>query len=151
MKNKTLLWLTLGILLIVVVGGVVVVKSLNKPSAAPAQEEMKEDLPPVVASVVVDLKPKAEGKSVVLTVTNIHKDTESLEYELSYTTDEELPKGALGKISLDGRTEISRDILLGTCSKNVCTYDKGVKSVKLVLRFNNPSGASQYSKEYPLE
>ena len=128
------------------------VKNLTKP-VTPASEDIgiSENLPPVDASVVVDLTPKGGEQAVILTVSNIPTGTESLEYELSYLTGEGLPKGALGKISLDGKSEISRDILLGTCSRNVCTYDKGVTSIKLVLKFNSAKGATQFSKEYPLE
>lgn len=128
------------------------VKNLTKPvTPAPEDIGISENLPPVDASVMVDLKPKGDNQAVILTVSKIPTGTESLEYELSYLTGEGLPKGALGKISLDGKLEISRDILLGTCSRNVCTYDKGVTSVKLVLKFNNAKGATQFSKEYPLE
>lgn len=152
MKNKTALYVSLMVLLLVMVGGVTVVRLLNKPvTPSVPEEKIVESLPPVDASVKVDLSPKPDGKSVILSVSNIPDGTESLEYELSYTTDEGLPKGALGKITLGGKTEVTRDILLGTCSTGgKCTYDTGVTSVKLVLKFNSASGASQYSKEYPL-
>lgn len=152
MKNKTVLIGSLLILFLVLGGGIMLVKNLTKP-VTPASEDIgiSENLPPVDASVVVDLTPKGGEQAVILTVSNIPTGTESLEYELSYLTGEGLPKGALGKISLDGKSEISRDILLGTCSRNVCTYDKGVTSIKLVLKFNSAKGATQFSKEYPLE
>lgn len=153
MKNKTALYVSLGVLLLVVLGGVVVVQMFNKPVApADSIEEEVENLPPVDPSVVVDLTAKPDGKSVVLAVSKIPEGTESLEYELSYTTGEGLPKGALGKITLSGKSEITRDILLGTCSTGgKCTYDTGVTSVRLVLKFNSATGATQFSKEYPLE
>ena len=151
MKNKTALFVSLGILLLVLIGGFVVIKNLTKAPPPPApEEEKKTELPQVDASVKVDLIAKAGANSVTLSVTNIPEGTDSIEYELSYLTGEGLPKGALGKIDLKGNTEITRDILLGTCSRNTCTYDQGVKSVKLVLRFNSATGASQFSKEYPL-
>lgn len=152
MKNKTVLYVSVGVLLFVVVGGVLVVKIFNKPVSPPPQaEEEVVNLPPVDSSVVVDLKPKADSKSVVLSVSKIPAGTDSLEYELSYLTGAGLPKGALGKITLGDKTEVTRDILLGTCSTGgKCTYDTGVTSVKLVLKFNSASGSTQFSKEYPL-
>lgn len=151
-NNKTALYVSLGLLIIAILaGGFVLIKQLTKAQPQKAEEEIKTELPQVDASVVVDLKPKSDNKSVILSVSNIPAGTESIEYELSYTTDKGLPKGALGKIDLKGVSEITRDILLGTCSKNTCTYDTGVKSVSLVLRFNSVEGTSQYTKEYSLE
>ena len=152
MKKNPAIFISLGVLILVLGGGFLVIKNINK--SAPQQEieeGISEDLPFADPSIVVDLKAKADGKEVVLSVSKIPADTESIEYELSYLTGEGLPKGALGKITLDGKTEIEREILLGTCSKNVCTYDKGVTKVSLVLKFNGTSGATQFRKEYDLE
>ncbi len=152
MKNKSTLIISVLVLLLVIGGGVLLIKNLTRSATLPIEEvDQNENLPPVDDSVIVELKPGEAKQAVILTVSNIPSGTESLEYELSYLTGEGLPKGALGKISLDGKSEISRDILLGTCSRNVCTYDKGVMSVKLVLKFNSAKGASQFSKEYSLE
>lgn len=152
MKNKTVLFVSLGVLLIVVIGGAVVIKNLMQSAVTPQEEEEEQtELPPADASIVVELKAAQDRKSVDLNIDNIPVGTESVEYELSYNTAGGLPKGALGKITLNGKTQEKRNILLGTCSKNTCTYDQGVKSVKLVLRFNSPSGASQFAKDYSLE
>lgn len=152
MKNKNALIASIVVLILVLGGGFLLVKNLTKPSDTKVEEEeLSENLPPVDSLVVVDLTSKGDKQSVTLSVSKIPEGTESLEYELSYLIGEGLPKGALGKISLEGKSEIIRDILLGTCSRNVCTYDKGVTSVKLVLKFNHSEGASQFTKEYPLE
>ena len=153
MKNKTALYVSIGILVLVLVGGVIFVKGLTKKGPTlPQEEEQQVELPPVDPSVIVNLTPKPDGRSVFLTVSKIPTSTTSIEYELSYTTGEGLPKGALGKITLNGKTEVEREILLGTCSTGgKCTFDTGVTSVKLILRFNADSGATQFTKEYPLE
>ena len=152
-KNKSALYLSIGLLILVVIGGFFVIKSFKKPATQPSEEtEQKVELPPADPSITVDLKPKPDGKSVFLTVSKIPSNTESIEYELSYLTGEGLPKGALGKITLNGKTDIERDILLGTCSTGgKCTYDTGVKSVNLVLKFNTSQGATQFTKEYSLK
>ena len=144
--------MVIGIAILALIsGGWWLVTFLTKPSQQVVQDDVKTELPPVDASVVVDLKTKADGKSVILTISKIPNNTESIEYELSYLTDKGLPKGALGKIDLKGKTDVTRDILLGTCSTGgKCTYDTGVKSVNLVLRFNSANATSQYTKEYPL-
>lgn len=152
MKNKSALYISIGLLLIVVFGSYLAVGNLfKKPQTQIIEEEQQIDLPPVDPSVVVDLQPQTGGKSVLLTVSKIPVGTSTIEYELSYITGEGLPKGALGKITLSNKTEVERDILLGTCSTGgKCTYDLGVTSVNLVLRFNSDSGATQFVKEYSL-
>jgi len=151
MKNKKTLIAAVVVLLVVLVGGLLVVRGSNKsqPVASPTPKNL--DLPDVDPAVAVDLKAAKDNRSVVLTVSNIPPGTETIEYELSYLTGEGLPKGALGKISLGGESEVERDILFGTCSRNTCTYDTGVTSVKLVLVFNHPDGDSKFVKNYPLE
>ena len=152
MKNKTALISSAVVLLLVLTGGGLLVKKLTtRPQTRPVAEEEETTLPEADASIAVDLKARADKRAVILDVANIPSGTLSVEYELSYLTGTGLPKGALGKVDLQGKTELSREILLGTCSKSVCTYDEGVTSVNLVLRFNHPDGASQFSKEYPLK
>ncbi|MEK7166258.1 MAG: hypothetical protein AAB874_05625 [Patescibacteria group bacterium] len=152
MKNKSALYISVAVLLLVLIGGYLIIKNLsNKPAPVEEEEVIQVELPPADPGIEVDLKAKPDGKSVILTVAKIPSTTDSVEYELSYLTGEGLPKGALGKISLNGKTELTRDVLLGTCSTGgKCTYDLGVTAVKLVLKFNSPSGATQFSKEYPL-
>lgn len=149
MNNKTTLVIAI-LLLVGILGAVfITISNSRKSQPIPQAEEKSVVLPEVDSSVGIDLKPLKDNKAVKLDIINIPIDTLSIEYELSYET-QNGPKGAVGKIDLNGKTEISREILLGTCSKNTCTYDLGVKSVNLVLKFNSSQGASQFVKEYPL-
>jgi len=132
MKNKTALYVSIGVLVLVLIGGFVVIKEFKKAPPTIGEEEQQVELPQVDPSVKVDVKPKLDGKSIILAVSKIPANTTSIEYELNYTTGEGLPKGALGKITLNGKTEIERDILLGTCSTGgKCTYDTGVTSISV--------------------
>ena len=150
MKNKTTV-LIIGLLVIVsLVVGIFVWKKITTPVLPPIEEE-EVKLPEVDSSVSVSLTPRADNKAVNLSVGGIPKGTESIEYELSYDTSAGLPKGALGKIKLTGSEKaIDREILLGTCSRNVCKYDEGVTKIDLVLRFNTRDGSSQFQKSYDL-
>lgn len=153
MKNKSALYISIGIVVLVLVVGAVVIKNLSgNTDNNQLNEEEQVELPPADPSILVDVKAKPDGKTVVLSISKIPRSTVTIEYELSYLTGDGLPKGALGKITLNDKTEIIRDILLGTCSTGgKCTYDSGVTSVKLVLKFNSPSGATQFTKEFPLK
>lgn len=128
-------------------------KKLTRPVSTTTSDnpENKEDFLPLDPSVVVDLTPRSDGKAVNLTVSNVPAGTDSIEYEISYDNDKGLRKGANGKITVKGEKEISRnDILFGTCSKSVCTYDTGVTSVSLTLRFTTTKGVSVFTKDYPI-
>lgn len=108
-------------------------------------------LPAVDESVEVSLTPRADKKAVVLKIDHIPSKTTSIDYELSYKTGEGLPRGVLGSINLKkGEESVEREIVLGTCSRNVCVYDKDVEKLNLVLKFNSPEGSSQFQKEYQL-
>lgn len=152
MKNKNLIIIAVVVVIIGVVGFFALSRSSKKvtPVTTTGDEDQVSALPAADPSIVVDLKARADRKEVTLTVAKIPSGTSSIEYELSYTTSEGLPKGAIGKIDVSGKSDIERNILLGTCSKNVCTYDNGVSSVNLVLKFNSADGATQFSKDYPL-
>lgn len=152
MKNKQI-YIIVGILVALLIGGFGVWKLvLSNPSQDAVEEEEEEIvLPPVDDSVEVKLVARDDKRAVILTVSNIPDDTTSIEYELSYNTAAGLPKGAIGKIRLKNESSIEREILLGTCSRNVCRYDEGVTEVELVLRFNaSDGGASQFQESYEL-
>src|SRR3989344_6661133 len=149
MKNKTALIISVVVLAIVLIGGFLVVKNLTKPMAPVAEEEEEvSNLPPADPSIVVDVTPKSDGKALLLTVSKIPAGTLAVEYEITYLTDKGLSKGANGKFDLNGKTELEKDILLGTCSKNTCNYDTGVTSVTVVLKFHATEGVTQLTKDF---
>ncbi len=50
-------------------------------------------------------------------------------------------QGASGTIKVASKNKnLSRKLLLGTCSKNVCTYHKSVKNIKLSVDYTLKSG-----------
>lgn len=145
-----------GIIIVVVLiaGGMYFMNSGKK--VAPVEEEdipkPTVALPTVTDSVQVDLKAKSGNQAVVLSISDIPAQTQSVEYEITYTTAAGLPRGVLGKIQLNGENKVTRDdIVLGTCSSGKCVYDTGVKEVRLTLRFNAAGGASVFQRTYPLE
>jgi len=148
MKKKSILIIA-G--LIILLGGFLVkwrgggkTEVAPSPTTSIALSEVSED-------VEVNLTSRYDKKAVILTISQIAPETTSIDYELSYETAKGLPRGVLGTLHLKGGEEkAEREILLGTCSRNVCVYDEGVKKVNLVLKFNSSSGSSQFQKEYEL-
>lgn len=145
-------------LIILVISGFLVFKSRSTPReetmATPTPtSSSKFTLPETKeVGVEVDLTPRYDKKAVILKISKIPADVTSIDYELSYEAKGGLPRGVLGKVDIKaGQQTLLREILLGTCSKNVCVYDEGVKKVSLTLKFNKAGGASTgFAQDYEL-
>lgn len=154
MKNK------MGIIVAVLVlllgsTGFVVYKVLvpAKQTFKPVQdEELVEVLPQVDASVKVEVvKSKSADNTVVMNVTGLGGKMVSVAYELTYDS-QGLIKGVnSGSKPIDtaGKDSFEREVYLGTCSRNVCKPDVGVKKVSVVLEFTDKDAKkSQFAKDY---
>jgi len=108
-------------------------------------------LPTISENIKVDLKALQNNKVVVLKISGLSQKIDYVEYELTYTTGNGLPRGVLGKITTYGKSDISRDdIVLGTCSSGKCVYDTGVDTIELSLKFNSLEGPSIFHETYQL-
>ncbi|MDP1721646.1 MAG: hypothetical protein Q8L37_00400 [Candidatus Gottesmanbacteria bacterium] len=155
--NMVIIFVVLGLLL--VGSGVIVYKALaptpNTPRAT--QEEktpVAEEIVAVDPSIIVSVaKSRVKDNAVVLSVGGINGKVRMVAYELTYES-LGLVKGVNSgskPIDVTGKDNFEREVYLGTCSRNVCKPDAGVKSVSVVLEFTNAFGKkSQFSKEYPL-
>jgi len=56
----------------------------------------------------------------------------------------------VGTINLNGETSITRKILLGTCSRNVCKYDEGITDGVLTLRLRGAEGVVKITADFDL-
>jgi hypothetical protein len=106
-------------------------------------------IPTIDSSVKVAVAKTSDGKKVILTINNVPDHFEAIEYEFSYDTVDEVPRGVLGTIKADG-TNFEKEIVLGSCSTNVCTYDEGVRKVRVVLKFESPKGDRVFDEEFKL-
>lgn len=67
-------------------------------------------------------------------------NVKSVAYKLTYDSNKG-PQGTQGTIKVKPKTNsLSRKILFGTCSKNVCTYHRDIKNIKLSTDFTLKSG-----------
>ncbi|MEK7521315.1 MAG: hypothetical protein AAB599_00725 [Patescibacteria group bacterium] len=77
--------------------------------------------------------------SVSANFSNLTK-VKSFTYSLTYDASNG-QQGAGGTVKVSKKNKkLSRKILLGTCSKNVCTYHRNVKNLKLSVDFKLKSG-----------
>lgn len=150
MQNKKLL-IGVIILAVVIIGGIgaYVVLGMNS-GGGKVDENGEESLVDESAKTVtadeigLTLTPTQNNQVLMMEITKLD-GIKSIDYEVSYDAlenGEVVPRGAIGFIELAGESTIERKIDLGTCSRNICKYDKGVENVKVVLRINYADGTT---------
>ncbi len=83
--------------------------------------------------------------SIVLTFTNL-STVSRVDYVLSYTANG-VSQGALGSAIPAGKSNDTRDLYFGTCSKGVCTPHTNIKNASLTVTTTLKSGKI-HSKRY---
>lgn len=155
MKNQKILIFAIVTVLIVILGGGYFVLSSKKETPKPADtqveaqpsEETVNILKPEDIGLTLSVTP--DKKRVIMEITNL-KDLSSLDYELSYTSKENIPRGAIGNIEVSPKDKmIKKEIVLGTCS-DVCHYDQEISDIKLVVKVTKLDN-KVYSVEKSLE
>lgn len=147
MNNKKLLtFLIIG--LVVLVGAGVLILSSNKKAEspqeqAPVEEQITEIKPEDIGLV---LSATNDNRKVILEVKNT-KDLAGLDYELSYTSKGDIPRGVIGHIDIkeEGKP-VRQEITLGTCS-DVCHYDENVSDIKLILKVSKTDGTTAQTEK----
>lgn len=142
--NKMLLILGAALVVIVlIVGGFMF---MNKKSATPVDNTDEESVAIKTISpdeIGLTLTPEAAKNSIVLEADKLD-GIESLEYEVNYNAKDangdDIPRGVIGDVEVGGKSNVSRDIYLGTCSSGTCKPDKGVEKAEFVIKVNYTSG-----------
>jgi len=127
----------------------------GKPAPEPEAKKTKK---PVVTSIdelpetdrpVISLSSRPDGKELTLEITNL-KNFDTVEYELTYLT-EGVQRGVIGNVDLEaGKTNLTRDLLLGTCSRGKCRYDTNVTGGTLTITFRGPK-SYKFTQDFSLE
>lgn len=140
--NKNLL-VGLSLALLIVLGSGYYVLFANKPTVSEAP-------PPSPEETVLMLKPEDIGltltarsdKRAVKFEIAKSSDISSVEYQVTYTAEGDIPRGAIGNIEVESGDEMieSNYIDLGTCSSNKCKYDVVVSPVSLLLKITKKDG-----------
>lgn len=86
---------------------------------------------------VVSAKLRSDRRALIVNFKNLSQ-VKSLSYTLSYKAGG-ISQGVVGTITPKTDTA-KRELLFGTCSKNVCRYHKNIKEMKLVVTAKFKSG-----------
>ncbi len=155
--KKTLLVIFLVGFVLIIISGLIFAKKINhsnlktSPTAIPEQKTTE-----ILSEKSLDIKlePRFDKKAVIITASGLlEKGFTEFEYEISYDTEDGLTQGSFSKEPIKVTAEeFKREILLGTCSKNVCKYDRGVNSVRLTFRLKDKQGNIKiWQKEFNIE
>lgn len=148
-KNMTT-YIVVGVVILLMGGGAFFFLSSKKetPKQVPSTDQTQNVKTVKPEDIGLTLEPRSDKKGIVMKITKL-TGIKSIEYDVSYDAEvtEEgqtttTPRGVVGSpIEVkSGDSEIKRDIDLGTCSRNVCKYDKVVSDVKFTIRINYTNG-----------
>lgn len=98
----------------------------------------------------ISVNPRLRGdrKALLISFRNLQNST-NVSYALIYTT-EGREEGAGGSVRKDEGNSATRELLFGTCSKNVCRYHTNMKNVKLEVTGQLKSGKI-FTKRYRIK
>lgn len=164
-KTTVILVLVLGVLWIL--GWLGIQKFTTKPIGPVPEVDLSFDPEGPFAL----LFPRRDGNALVLNLKRT-SSYDSISYELAYTSnpdetviqggkvsqDEEgsttgsIDRGVMGTIETkEKKGEYEQEILFGTCSKNVCKYDKGVENGTLTLHIRKGNEAFRMITQWHLQ
>lgn len=106
-------------------------------------------IPTIDGSVKISLTPLVGRKEVMLSIKNMPKNTNSLEYILSYETIEGGLQGVNSTAEITD-SDFEKKITLGTCSSGTCVYHNIKGKIKVELVFKGNNGDKYFTKEYAL-
>ncbi|OGE34495.1 hypothetical protein A3C32_04090 [Candidatus Daviesbacteria bacterium RIFCSPHIGHO2_02_FULL_41_14] len=130
LKNQTARIILGGLLLLIIAGYFAYTQIL---ASRTPQELTEMDLNFDLEGPYAVLVPRQDGNAMVL---NLRRTSgyDGITYELAYNS-EGIDRGVVGEISTkEKKGEYTQEILFGTCSRNVCKYDKDVENGTLTLR-----------------
>jgi hypothetical protein len=126
----------------------------NTQNASQDGQEKELALPPIDSSVIVTVKAHpTENHTTIMKVTGLDNRYAAIEYDFEYDSNGRILGVNSGTKPLDitGQQEFTRDIYLGTCSKNVCKPDTGVTKVTVTMKLTSTDGKkSQFSGDFNL-
>lgn len=149
MKNQKLIIIGVIVLLVIVGAAFLLFSPKNEPEEKViAEPEPVEEVVETISAedLGLTLSAGAGNRTVTIEITNLEGVT-SLDYELSYNSKGDVPRGILGNIEVTSKDrEIKKELVLGTCS-DVCHYDEEVSDIKVILKVTKTDGTVYHAEE----
>ncbi len=158
----------LAVIIVLIIAGISL--AFQKISSKPSNPILEIDLSFDAEGPYALTFPRRDGNAMVLNLKRT-SSYDAISYELAYTstpdqtvtnggkvTDEEggtggaIDRGVVGSLETkEKKGEYEQEILFGTCSKNVCKYDKGVENGTLTLHIKKGNTAYRMSTQWHLQ
>ncbi len=88
--------------------------------------------------LIVTPRLRRDRKALIVNLSNLGA-VSSLSYELTYMAGD-VSQGVAGTITPKGELSAQRELLFGTCSKNVCRYHTNITGMRFVVTSTLKSG-----------
>ncbi len=88
--------------------------------------------------LVIKPKLRSDRRALIVNFSNLGV-VSSFSYELNYVSNG-IPQGVAGTVTPKGEGSTQRELLFGTCSRNVCRYHTGISEMKFVVTSTLKSG-----------
>ncbi len=166
-QKKTVILVAAALALLI--GGGFAFQKFNYSNSAPVEEV---DLPFAAEGPYALTFPRKDGNAMILNLKRT-ASYDAISYELAYTSKAEevkvaggredgesgnsgnsgsIDRGVVGNIDVsEKKGEYEQEILFGTCSKNVCKYDKGVENGTLTLHIRKGDKAYRMITQWHLQ
>lgn len=101
---------------------------------------------PVATSglAISSVRLRSDHQALIVTFLNLDS-LRDLSYTLTYVGNG-VDQGVQGSIASAGQGSTSRELLFGSCSKNVCVYHQNIKNMRLVVTGQTTSGKTIVKK-----
>ena len=150
MNNKKIIYIVIAVVCVVIIGAVAGFFIMSKGKKVATQQQSMQDnqaaLPTINPedigfSLSVIKSGKFANNGLDMKITKI-SDIASIDYELDYTSKGDIPRGAIGQITIKPTDKtVDQQLPFGTCS-DVCHFDSGVGNIKLTLKITKQDGSS---------
>jgi len=152
MNNKKLITILVVGLVVLVGGGFWFLPSDKKEAPTQVEQIPQEEKIMTIKpeDIGLSLTASSDNSKVILEIKNT-EGLAGLDYELSYTSKGDIPRGIFGHIDVKvAGKPVTQEIVLGTCS-DVCHYDQDVSDIKLIVKVAKTDGSvSQVEKSLEL-
>lgn len=101
----------------------------------------------VSSTISVSPKLRKDRRALHVNFSNL-QNAKSVSYMMVYKTNGQ-EEAAMGALNLTGAPNQSSELLLGTCSKNVCRYHNGISDARLEVSYTSKNG-KKYLKKFKI-
>ncbi len=143
MNNKKIIIFSAIGAIVLVAGAILILSSGKKNAPVEVAQVPQEEKITVIEpeEIGLNLTASANNREVILEVSNTG-DISGMDYELSYISKGDIPRGVIGHIDVKvAGKPVRQEITLGTCS-DVCHYDEDVSDIKLIVKLLKTDGST---------